>query len=239
MTEPLAAVIFDLDGTLLDHDKAQRAALHSWLPEYSLSAEEIERLVPLWFELEERHYPAWRRGEVSFQEQRRRRLRDFLPAAGVPVEEESLDSVFGGYLAGYERNWEAYDDALDALRRVREAGLEVAVLTNGDVNQQTSKLRATGLIDGCGTVFASSELPAAKPDPRAYAAVCEGLGVRPAEALMVGDNYELDVVAARAAGLRAVHVDRRGEHGLADCACLGGLGDLDFDRLPGSATWSG
>jgi putative hydrolase of the HAD superfamily len=228
VTESLAAVIFDLDGTLLDHDKAQRAALHSWLPEYSLSAGQIEQLVPLWFALEVRHYPAWRRGEVTFQEQRRRRLRDFLPAAGITAEEARLDAIFEGYLAGYEQSWEAYDDARDALRRVRDAGLVVAVLTNGDVSQQTSKLRATGLIDLCGTVFASSELPAAKPDPRAYAAVCEGLGVRPADALMVGDNYELDVVAAKAAGLGAVHIDRSGTHGLAECACLGSLTELEL-----------
>lgn len=126
MTDLLAAVIFDLDGTLLDHVKAQRAALHSWLPEYSLNADEIEELAPLWFELEERHYPAWRAGEVSFQEQRRCRLRDFLPAAEIPFDEERLDTIFQGYLTGYERNWQAYDDASSTLQRVRDVGLQVA-----------------------------------------------------------------------------------------------------------------
>lgn len=234
MSTPLAAVIFDLDGTLLDHDAAAEAALRSWLPEYSLTAEEIDALVPLWFAAEERHYPAWRSGEISFQEQRRRRLRDFLPAAGVPVDEERLDAVFQGYLTGYEQGWRAYDDARDALLRVQDAGLAVGVLTNGDGDQQRSKVRATGLADLCGTVFASAELPAAKPDPRAYAAACEGLGVDPAQTLMVGDNYDLDVVAARAAGLDALHLDRAGLHGDPACSCLRDLASLTLAPLPTS-----
>ena len=56
-------------------------------------------------------------------------------------------------------------------------------------------------------MFASSQLPAVKPDRRAYIEACR-LHVDPAHALMVGDNYELDVLAARAAGPSAIHLDR-------------------------------
>lgn len=102
----------------------------------------------------------------------------------------------------------AFGDAAPALRRVAAAGLRTAVLTNGDQAQQTAKLAKIGLLDLCGPVFASSGLPAAKPDRRAYLTACDRLGVGPAEALMVGDNYELDVAAARAAGLPAIHLAR-------------------------------
>lgn len=84
------------------------------------------------------------------------------------------------------------------------------MVTNGQAGQQQAKLVATGLADVCGPVLASTRLGVAKPDPRAYAAACARMSVAPARALMVGDNYELDVVAARAAGLRAVHLDRDG-----------------------------
>jgi putative hydrolase of the HAD superfamily len=201
-------VLFDLDGTLLDHDTASAASLRAWLPSYGLNNDEIQAAVPLWFELEQRHYPAWRAGEISFQEQRRRRIRDFLPAIGVTVGEGRLDAVFAEHLAGYQASWVAFDDAEPALRRVAAAGLRIGVLTNGFQAQQIAKLDAIGLRDLCGPVFASSELPAGKPDPRAYVEACQRLRVEPGHTMMVGDNYELDVLAARAAGLAAIHLDR-------------------------------
>jgi putative hydrolase of the HAD superfamily len=222
----LAAVLFDLDGTLLDHDAASTAAIRGWLPGYGIGPADIEAAVPLWLELEQRHYPAWRAGEISFAEQRRRRTRDFFGALSIPVRAGDLDAAFAQYLTGYEAAWTAFDDAVPALLRVRDSGLRAGVLTNGDLGQQTAKLTRTGLAGHCGPVFASSVLPAAKPDPRAFAEACRRLDARPEQVLMVGDNYEIDILAARAAGLTAVHLDRGGRRPEPDPARISTLADL-------------
>ncbi len=125
------AVLLDLDGTLLDHEATVTAALRAWLPTYGISEVEAVALVPVWIALEQEHYPAWRAGEISFQEQRRRRLRDFLPVIDRSAIEDGLDAIFAEYLLGYERGWVAFDDAEPALRRVAANGLRVGVLTNG------------------------------------------------------------------------------------------------------------
>ncbi|HTX86105.1 MAG TPA: HAD family hydrolase [Streptosporangiaceae bacterium] len=225
MRGEVAAVLFDLDGTLVDHAGVVAAALRAWLPSYGLSADAIEAVTPLWFDLEQRHYRAWRSGEISFEEQRRRRIRDFMPAVGALIPLGQLDGVFAEYLRCYASAWAAFEDAAPALRRIASAGLRVGVLTNGDYGQQTAKLAATGLIGLCGPVFASSELSAGKPDRRAYLVACRRLGVLPGRVLMVGDDHELDVVAARAAGLSAVLLDRSGS-GSQPVAGIGSLRDL-------------
>lgn len=208
MPQDLAAGLFDLDGTLLDHEAATAAALRAWLPSYGLGREDIEAVIPVWSVLEQQHYPAWRAGQISFAEQRRRRIRDFLPAVGQAVPAGQLDAVFAEYLTCYEAAWTAFDDAAPALRRIAAAGLRAGVLTNGDQAQQTAKLAAAGQLDLSGPVFASSGLPAAKPERRAYHEACRRLQVAPGRALMVGDNYDLDVLAARAAGLlSAINLD--------------------------------
>ena len=122
--------------------------------------------------------------------------------------EAELDAVFSGYLDAYRAHWRAFPDAAPALRRLQEAGVKVGVLTNGHRDQQEAKLTATGLDSLCGQLFASSELGVAKPDPRAYLEACRRLGSRHHQTLMVGDDYDLDVIAARKAGLYAVHLDR-------------------------------
>jgi len=83
------------------------------------------------------------------------------------------------------------------------------VLTNGTTGQQTAKLSAVGLDGLLGAVFTAEELGAAKPDPRTYLTVCAELGVTPASTAHVGDLYDLDVTAPRAAGLHAVYLDRQ------------------------------
>ena len=70
----IRAVIFDLDGTLIDHVGSVTQALEAWLPE--VGATPTEELTAAWFLAEEKHFPAWRSREITFAEQRRRRLHD-------------------------------------------------------------------------------------------------------------------------------------------------------------------
>lgn len=204
-----AVVIFDLDGTLMDHKASVNTALRAWLP--TLGALPSDDLVTAWFAAEERHFPAWLAGEIGWQEQRRRRLRDFLPLIGHPAATDAeLDAIFADYVVSYEASWTRFDDILPALRDLAELGVPTAVLTNGSTIQQNAKIAAIGLTDTIGPVFTAEELGAAKPDERAFSRTCERLGVHRGEALHVGDDHALDVVAARSAGLSAVHLDRYG-----------------------------
>src|SRR5450631_3524091 len=206
----VSAVVFDLNGTLFDHWSSARRGLSEWL--VGLEVELTKELANAWFEAEERHVTGWREGVVSWAEQRRRRLRDFLPLIGVPVgTDDDLDQVFaGGYLLAYERAWVGYDDVDAALDAVHDFGVVTAMLTNGVQEQQEAKLAHLGLLGRIGPVFTAEGLGVAKPNPLAFHLVCAHLALPPGQVLYVGDDYEVDVLAARAAGLRAVYLDRVG-----------------------------
>ena len=168
---PVEAVVFDLDDTLFDHTGSTRRALSAWL--FTLDVVSSASLAEEWFDAEARHFEAWRAGVISFDEQRRRRLRDFLPLIGRPVgNDAALDSVFADYLHCYEESWQAFDDAWPALGALVAAGLVVAVLTNGTTVQQRSKVDKIGLADLLAAVVTSEELGVAKPAPQAYLAAC-------------------------------------------------------------------
>jgi putative hydrolase of the HAD superfamily len=153
------------------------------------------------------HLLAWRDGRITFAEQRRRRLRDFLGTGGTDAE---LDEIFAGYLTYYEDAWRPFDDAAGALAELAAAGLATAVLTNGSRGQQLRKLSRTGLADRAGPVFAVDDLGVAKPHADAFRKACARWGYAPGEVLSVGDDHALDVLGARVAGLPAVHLDRHG-----------------------------
>lgn len=205
------AVVFDLDDTLFDHTSSSRRALEGWLR--TLGVPVSPSLAAEWSTVEARHFETWRVGAISFEEQRRRRLRDFLPLIDRPVGADAeLDSVFAGYLHCYEESWQAFDDAHPALDELTAAGLVLAVLTNGTAAQQQAKVERIGVAARLAAVVTSEELGVAKPAPKAYLATCQRIGSDPTRTLHVGDRHDLDVVAARAAGLPALHLDRLGEN---------------------------
>lgn len=204
------AVLFDLDDTLVDHRGAALRGLRVWLAGLGLD-DLLEDHVERWFALEALHYERCQRGEISFVEQRRARIRGFLPEWDL-ADDDLADDTFAGFLACYRAAWSAFDDAAATLELVLAAGLPVAILTNGDQRIQEEKVRRTGLATHGVPVFASSALPAAKPDPRAFHAACRSLGVAPETTLMVGDSVRHDIGGALGAGLAAVLVDRHGRY---------------------------
>ena len=181
--------------------------MNEWLPKLQIAPSDDH--TKAWFLAEQRHYPSWLAGQISFAEQRRRRLRDFLPLNGItPGGDDHLDEIFAGYLACYEASWRKFDDVDPTLAAIATASLQIAVLSNGTSDQQNAKLKAVGLLDCIGPVFTSEDLGIAKPNPATYLAVCAKLGVDPSAALHVGDLHDVDVIGARAAGLQALHLDR-------------------------------
>jgi putative hydrolase of the HAD superfamily len=202
----LRGVLLDLDDTLLDQRGAVRNALFAWLP--ALGVTPTPALHRLWVDLQEHHLTAWRERSVTFREQRRRRLRDFLPLIKIRYAESDLDRIFEGYLAAYQQAYTLFDDARGALNALTAAGLATAVLTNGISEQQNDKIARVGLTGRLGPVFTAEDLGVAKPAPAAFALACARWGLSPAAVVSVGDRHDLDVLPARAAGLHAVHLDR-------------------------------
>jgi putative hydrolase of the HAD superfamily len=209
----LRAALFDLDGTLMDHDAARSAALQAhlggWLP--GLEADELARLEIEWQRLEAIHFDEYTRGECTFTEQRRRRMRGIRAVLErEPAADLTADAWFAAYLRHYRAAWRAFDDVLPALSALEKAHPSIAlgVVTNGEGEPQRAKLAAIGLGERFPVVVASGEAGVAKPEAEIFRLACERLGVQPAQAAHVGDRLDLDAEGAAAAGLRGVWLDR-------------------------------
>lgn len=229
---PIAAVVLDLDDTVFDHTASVRAGVEDWLAGHGITVSDT--IAEVWFAAEAAHHLDWVRGRFSFAEHRRRRLREVLPVVGLPVGgDDALDAMFEQYLEHYQDAWRGFEDVEDALAGLHERGLATAVLTNGAQDQQRAKLERIGVLDTLGPVFTAEALGVAKPSPQAFATVCASLGLAPGSVLHVGDNHALDVLAARAAGLVAVHLDRTGTGPESEQARITTLADLadHLDRL--------
>lgn len=224
----MRAIAFDLDGTLFDHAAAASAAVIQWIDANAWPVR--DDAVSTWFAIEDHRFGEYAQGLVGLQEQRRRRVRDFLPFLGIDVASDEEDGYSAQYLALYRANWVGFSDVRETLETLAARGYPIAVLTNGYHEQQRDKLEAIGALDLVDHLLASADLPAFKPDARAYQALRDALGLEAHEIAYVGDDVVADAYGARDAGLRSIHLDRSGAvgplpgieriHGLAELLTL-------------------
>jgi putative hydrolase of the HAD superfamily len=216
------AILFDLDGTLMDHDAAREAAIAAHLPDPALAGE--------WQRLEAVHYDEYAAGRCSFEEQRRRRVRGIHAAMGrEEPADDACDAWFAAYLERYRAGWAAFDDVAPALAALADAfpDVRLGIVTNGEGEPQRAKLAAIGLTERFPVFVASAEVGMRKPEPEIFLHACEQLGVPPGRVAHVGDRLDLDAQGAAAAGLRGIWLDRLGTGATPDGVTrIGGLDEL-------------
>ena len=195
-------VLFDIDDTLLDHGAAERSAaaiLHR-----SIGAPgSLEQFQMRWARALEHHFARYLSGQVTYQGQRRDRVRDVVDSS---LTDEAADRVFAVYLAGYEASWSLFPDVLLCLDHLSKHRL--GVISNGQGHQQRKKLAQTGILDRFECLLISEECGCAKPDQTIFVRACTQAGESPANAIYVGDRYDIDAQAARTAGLQGIWLDR-------------------------------
>ena len=206
-------ILFDLDATLVDHEGAAAAAITGWIADagFPLEVGGVDS-ARIWFDIAEAHFPDYFAGRVSFREQRRQRIAQFLPLMGVPTSTMTaveFDEQFMEYRRRYEAAWRPFPDAVRALHRLAGSH-RIAVLTNGDQAQQDQKMQRTGLADLVEQTIATSSIGIAKPDPEAFHRALATLNAAPQLSTYVGDQLDTDARAARAAGLTGIWLDRTG-----------------------------
>ncbi|MGP3957696.1 HAD family hydrolase [Nonomuraea sp. 3N208] len=123
----IKGVLFDLDGTLLDHRGAADTAIAGWVSAHCPGHPRLADVPGLWAELEGPYLAMWQAGECSVQEQRRLRLRALCRELLVD-EPGDLDAAYADFAERYRQGWAAYPDAAEAVAALR--GLALGVLTN-------------------------------------------------------------------------------------------------------------
>ena len=203
----MRGILLDLDDTLIDDRSATRAGLEAFLVAHELDQEGREEHLVAWRAIAARHWLRYETGEVSYLEQRRCRVRDFL---GRQLSDEEADEAFLPYASAYERSWKLIPGVAEFLERTRH--IPKVIITNGERNQQLRKVRATGLLEHVVGVVTPFDCGHWKPHPNIFLAGLTMLGAAAAECLMVGDDLVRDIEPARKLGMRCFIVETGHEH---------------------------
>ncbi|MGF1977707.1 MAG: HAD family hydrolase [Nostoc sp. CmiSLP01] len=203
----IKAVLFDLDDTLINHDAAIRSAAGGLFNNFISNREnDCQAFVERWISLNREWYKKFYAKEVTFQESARGKLREAFFPYGYEFSDTVADTLLSEYWERYVSMCLLFNDVDECFRQLEQ--WKVGVLTNGQENQQLEKLRRCGILSVLDVVITSEAVGFPKPAPEIFLHACNKMGVQPREIMYVGDNLELDAIAARNAGLFGVWFDR-------------------------------
>ncbi|WMX44884.1 HAD family hydrolase [Streptomyces roseicoloratus] len=223
----IRAVLWDVDDTIFDYARADRAGMRAHLAVEGLLGRygSVEQALGRWKELTELHWRRYEAGGGDWQEQRRARVRDFLAEPAMTAGE--ADAWFERYVAHYEAAWELFPDAVPVLDLLA-GDYRHGVLSNSSIHAQDHKLRTLGVRERFEAVVCAAELGVAKPAAEAFHAACTALGLAPQQVAYVGDQPDIDARGAVEAGLLGVWLDRADSGGRPELTRI-----TDLHQLPG------
>tara|TARA_R110001592_G_scaffold23431_6_gene91830 strand:- start:993 stop:1667 length:675 start_codon:yes stop_codon:yes gene_type:complete len=186
---PAKAVLFDLDGTLLDTaadfaDVVQQMTVQAARPSIEFTA--IHKTVS---------NGARALVELAFEIQ-----------AGHPDFEERLDTLLALYAQRILTTKATLYPGMDALLlQLENAGIPWGIVTNKPERYSRALLESLGLSTRCSTLICPDHVSQSKPHPEPLFLACKQLNIDPQDAIYVGDHPR-DIDAGRAAGMYTIAV---------------------------------
>lgn len=200
-------LFFDVDDTLYDQLDPFARAFYEVFGNAAVPCEEVFKYSR---QYSDEVFEETEAGRMSKEDMFVYRITRALADWGVfPEREEAL--AFQQVYAGYQMEITLIPEMRTILEwSCKNAGI-TGIITNGPAGHQKNKIKRLGLDQWISkdNIFISGELGLAKPDARLFHLVRQKLGIIPCDTYYIGDSFQNDVAGPKAAGWRAVWLNRR------------------------------
>lgn len=186
----IKAIIFDLDGTLLNRDESVKAFI----------AEQYERLIDSLHPIPKEQYiqrfiELDQRGYVWKDKVYKQLLEEFS------ISDMTWEELLEDYLTYFKENCVPFPHLIQTLEKLKQDNFMVGMITNGKGLFQFDNIKALKIAPYIDAVLISDWEKVKKPDPVIFRRALERLKVQPEESVFVGDHPEKDVKAAQNVGM--------------------------------------
>jgi len=190
--------IFDLDHTLMNFDKSSQKAFYDTCDYFEIENNRLhffssftKNSFELWKQLES--------GKITRDFLRLERFKKIFAEFKYVGDANSWSKK---YLEGLCSSADFYDGAIELVRYLKNDGIQIGVITNGIGHVQKARLSGSFLLEASDFILTSDPPFRPKPAPDLFLeALSKWSPVSPEQVLMVGDNFQCDVLGASSVGM--------------------------------------
>ena len=201
------AIVFDIDGTLIDYDYSQYLALSGlidYIPWKSDQIPDEKEIFEIWFKEKLEIYKRPDSNKIGFYDQQKIILENFLAHFGILSNSTKLAEIL---FDNYKNSWRLYPDVMSCLLKYSDIPLHI--ISNGDSDFQRLKLTNTGIENHFDEILISGDIGIKKPDIKIYETLIDRINCKPDKLIYIGDRLEVDAVASSDAGMLGIWINRK------------------------------
>jgi putative hydrolase of the HAD superfamily len=201
-------LFFDLDRTLWDFEANSKKALQQLFADLELGShiEHFNHFHHTYVRINSELWNAYGKGKIGKAELRDSRFRRTLEYHGIS-DSSIAQRLSEGYIEISPRQTLLFPDAVDVLEQFRKEGYRMHIITNGFPEVQYIKLENSGISAYFEEIMCSEEVGFTKPQRGIFQEALRRTNCRPEHAIMIGDDFKIDIVGALNAGWTAIHFD--------------------------------
>lgn len=206
----IRAVLFDWDGTLVTHNPAAIDVAASAVDAYARKYLGVAAADGDFGRAFQSVLPPYTPGETETSPAIGRIIGEAMTWLGWPCGTNDVEACGRLFFEQHTRYQQVHDDARALLSSLKFRGYRVAVVSNAIFpgHYFTTRVNELGLAGYIDSFVSSADVGLAKPNPAPYRRALADLGTEPHDAVFVGDSPVTDIPGARAAGMRAVLLQR-------------------------------
>ena len=199
-------IFFDLDHTLWDFEKNSEEALSEIIAKCQNDCEfnfSLQEFLDVYKPLNELMWELYRENKITKEDLRIRRFGDALIHFGI-TDVKIAQFIADEYVNISPRKTNLFPHAMDALEYLSKK-YKLHIITNGFAEIQSTKLKMSKIDIFFDEVITSEAIGVKKPHPLIFTHALELAGADVTESLMVGDNYEADIIGAINSNIPAIY----------------------------------
>lgn len=189
----IEAILFDLDGTLLDRETSLQQFITDQYDRFSPALESIPKqdYISRFIELDCRGY-VWK--DKVYQSL----LSEFF------CEQLSWQDLIQDYENQFIHSCVPFPHLQTTLQALKIAGYLLGIITNGRETFQQRTIQGLGIEDDFDVILISETEGVRKPEAEIFLRALQKLGVKASQSVFVGDHPTADVLGAKSVGMKAV-----------------------------------